>query len=98
MNALRFSLLALLAAALVLHLLPARGTAFPVESAIVNGELSFDDAGDRVANFLGDDASDFRNLAGSSSGAATGDEGGAKPRSAAVWLHFSQPTQSALPA
>ncbi|GJP37001.1 hypothetical protein CLOM_g10349 [Closterium sp. NIES-68] len=84
MNALRLSLLVLLATALVLHLLPARTAASDVESAIANDEFNFDDAADEVADFLGDDASDVaerRILAGSSgSGAATGKTGSYKPK------------------
>ncbi|CAI5944802.1 unnamed protein product [Closterium sp. NIES-65] len=83
MNALRFSLLALLAAALVLHLLPARTAASDVEAAIANDEFTFDDAADEVAEFLGDDLSEVveRRILAGTSGAATGSKGGAyKPK------------------
>ncbi|CAI5477327.1 unnamed protein product [Closterium sp. Yama58-4] len=83
MNALRFSLLALLAAALVLHLLPARTAASDVEAAIANDEFTFDDAADEVADFLGDDLSQVveRRILAGTSGAATGSSGGAyKPK------------------
>ncbi|CAI5490437.1 unnamed protein product [Closterium sp. Naga37s-1] len=59
MNTLRLSLLALLAAALVLHMLPARSAASDVESAIAHDD--FDDTDDTS------DAADRRILAGSGS-------------------------------
>ncbi|CAI7821775.1 unnamed protein product [Closterium sp. NIES-54] len=83
MNALRFSLLALLAAALVLHLVPARTAASDVEAAIANDEFTFDDAADEVGDFLGDDLSEVveRRILAGTSGAATGSKGGAyKPK------------------